>query len=100
MIIFLATINYKKIPVFQNRLIVIGGFISRSNFSDGVYKVLLIPPYTSKLLSRLPQPIAYHGVEGFNDNIFITSGVAGSTVESVVLYNVNENVCKQMSPLP
>ena len=93
-------LTFHKCVIFQSRLIVIGGLINSKNYSDGIYEVLLIPPYTSKLLSRLPQPRAYHSAERFNDNILITGGITFGTVESVVLYNVNDNTCKQMPPLP
>ena len=68
--------------------------------SDAIYKVLLHPPYTVKLLTRLPEARTGHGVERFNDDILIIGGYTSlGDCDSVVLYDVNRNVCKHMPPL-
>ena len=86
---------------FEDRLIVVGGYIEWKH-SDAIYEILLHPPYTVKLLSRLPQGRAEHGAERFNEDILIIGGTTPDdrVCDSVVLYDVNRNACKQMPPLP
>lgn len=93
---------------FKDRLILVGVkpppcSVSKrtSKSSDAICEVLLHPLYTSKLLSRLPQELFNHGAERFNEDILIIGGRTGfNTCDSLVLYDVHRNVCKQMSPLP
>ena len=85
---------------FKDRLIVLGGYIEYQH-SDAIYEVLLHPPYTVKLLTRLPQARSDHGAERFNEDILIIGGTTSEgTFDSVVVYDVNRNVCKHMPPLP
>ena len=90
-----------KVVCYEDRLIVIGGFDGR-NPSDVIHERELVPPYSKKVLSRMPQPRCNHGVELVKDKIFIVGGEStGSKILSnVLMYDVNKNECKEMSPLP
>ena len=99
-----------KCVQYQNHLFVIGGHNSNAmDCTDGIYEVLMSPPFSSKLVSRMPQPRCYHGVEAFDDKILIFGGTTTlmldsrndvDCVDSVFVYDINENQCEEMSPLP
>ena len=74
-----------------------GGLMKRS---DAVYEVQLVPAYSSKMLTRLPQSICEHGMEMFDQKLFILGGYDGQTTASVVQYDLIKNECKEMPPLP
>jgi N-acetylneuraminic acid mutarotase len=75
-----------------------GGLMKRS---DAVYEVQLVPPYSSKILTRLPQPICQHSMEMFDQKLFILGGYDdGQPTASVVQYDLIKNECKEMPPLP
>ena len=92
-----------KTAVYQDHLILTGG---RDDLvvSDCIYEILLAPPYSSKLLARMPQPIHAHGLELLDDKILIVGGATSAhhkdSVDSVLLYDIPNNHCKQMTPLP
>ena len=90
-----------KVVCYEDRLIVIGGYGGR-NISDVIHEIELVPPYSKKVLSRMPQPRCRHGVELVKDKIFIVGGQStGSKILSnVLMYDINKNECKEMSPLP
>ncbi len=76
----------------------VGGRLTRSNV---VHEVQLIPPYSSKMLTRLPQPRSYHGMEMFDEKLFILGGHDDMKITaSVVQYDLIKNECKEMPPLP
>jgi hypothetical protein len=69
--------------------------------SGAVYEVQLVPPYSSKILTRLPQPRRDHGMEMFDQKLFILGGNDGKKIRaSVVQYDLIKNECKEMPPLP
>jgi N-acetylneuraminic acid mutarotase len=72
--------------------------------SDCIHEVQLVPPYTVKTLSRMPQPRQYHNTQLFDDNLLIvggrTTGSCRDNLSSVVLYDIKKNECKQLAPLP
>ena len=90
-----------KVVSYEDRLIVIGGKDQR-NISDAIHEIELVPPYSKKVLSRMPQPRCRHGVELVKNKMFIVGGLStGSKILSnVLMYDVNKNECKEMSPLP
>ena len=71
-----------------------------SKRSDAVYEVQLVPPYSSKILTRLSQPRRDHGMEMFDQKLFILGGYHGKITASVVQYDLIKNECKEMPPLP
>ena len=60
--------------------------------------------WTLKILSRMPEPRQYHCTEVFNDTLLIFGGRTTDdykdNLSSVVLYDIKNNVCKQLAPLP
>ena len=64
----------------------------------------VVPPYTVKTLSRMPEPRRSHCTEIFDDSLLILGGERTSkhrdNLSSVVLYDIKNNVCKQLAPLP
>jgi gas vesicle protein len=95
-----------KIVSHNDRLFMSGGYVQPSargpdKRSDAVYEVQLVPPYSSKMLTRLPQPRSYHGMEMFDQKLFILGGYDGKkTTASVVQYDLIKKECKEMPPLP
>ena len=66
-----------------------------------VYEMQLVSPYSSKILTRLPQPRYSHGMEMFDQKLFILGGYNGKRVTtSVTQFDLVKNECKEMPPLP
>ena len=91
--------------VYNGRLIVIGGYDGdKSECSDNITDVSLVPPYTSKLLTTMPQKRWYHGVALFGDKILIVGGGQGkefgTNTKTVLLYDITKNECQELAPLP
>ena len=94
-----------KVVNHNDQLFMSGGYVEpsaggQSKLSDAVYEVQLVPPYASKILTRLPQPISHHGMEMFDQKLFILGGDDGKVIASVVQYDLIKNECKEMPPLP
>ncbi|CAB3990542.1 kelch 18 [Paramuricea clavata] len=95
-----------KVVNHNEQLFMSGGYVIPSAMepdkrSDAVYEVQLVPPYSSKILTRLPQPKSYHGMEMFDQKLFILGGYDGKNITaSVVQYDLIKNECKEMPPLP
>ena len=95
-----------KVVSHNDQLFLSGGSVrdidgGRFRESDAVYEVQLVPPYSSKMLTRLPQPRFYHGMEMFDQKLFILGGNDGKGMTaSVVQYDLFMNECKEMPPLP
>lgn len=91
--------------VFENRMILIGGWnhVDKKAF-DSIYEVLLVPPYSSKQLSRMLQPRCLHSAELIGSKLFIFGGTitdnTGDSIDSVVVYDINNNKLKQLKALP
>ena len=88
--------------VYQNRLLVIGGCFDM--VYDTICEIQLIPPYTSRLLTKMRRPICSHGAVIMNDKIFI---IGGSTTPSwedatntVLMFDPATNTCTELKPLP
>ena len=98
-------LTYHSNVVYNDHLYVTGGYIEGlDQVSDCVDEVLLVPPYTVKTLSTMPEPRQGHGMEIFYDSLVI---VGGSTTEDyednisgVVLFDIKKKECKQLAPLP
>ena len=103
-----ARLPYKscghKCVIHNHHLIVVGGKNDKDETSNSMHEVLLQPPYTSKFKCHIPQRVSFHGLEIFDDEILIiggtTNGNSGSSVDHVIMCNINNNECKQMPPLP
>ena len=100
-----AKLAYHSSVVYNDHLYVSGGFIdSWDQISDRIDEVRLVPPYTVKTLSRMPEPRQGHGMEIFDDSLLIVGGSTTKDYEdnlsSVVLYDIKKQECKQLAPLP
>jgi N-acetylneuraminic acid mutarotase len=98
-------LSYHVVIVHQDHLYVIGGYsTSEKKTSDAIYELTLSPPYTTKLLTRMPQPRLSHGAEVVNGRLFIlggsTTGFSKDAIDSVVVYDFATNECNQCPSLP
>ena len=96
---------YHSSVVYNDHLYVAGGCIeSLDQVSDRIDEVRLVPPYTLKTSSRMPEPRRDHGMEIFDDSLLILGGSAtgycDGNLSSVVLYDIEKQECKQLAPLP
>lgn len=94
-----------KCVVYQDRLLVIGGYDEKKGkFCDAIHEVRLTAPYPSKFLSRMPCQRRYHGAEIFGDKVVIAGGTSTGSIEdclnSVIEYDVTNNKCNKLPPLP
>jgi hypothetical protein len=98
-----AKLAYHSSVLYNDHLIVTGGHNGNA-VSDCILDVQLVPPYTVKTLSRMPEPRQYHSTQLFDDNLLIvggrTTGSDRDNLSSVVLYDIKKNECKQLAPLP
>ena len=89
--------------LYNDKLMVTGGY-DRNGTSDKIHEVQVVPPYTVKTLSRMPEPRRDHCTEIFDDSLLILGGTTTifhrDNLSSVVLYDIKNNVCKQLAPLP
>ncbi len=89
--------------VHQGKLLVIGGE-NEGKVSDAVHEVSLTPPYTSKLLCRMPKPRIYHRAELINGKLYIlggsTTGWSKDAMDSVLVYDLVKNKYKPCTSLP
>ena len=61
--------------VYKDSLFVTGGYdADKGAYSDCIYEVQLKPPYTVKLLSKMPEPRARHNTVLCDDSILIVGG--------------------------
>ena len=69
--------------------------------TGAVYEVQLVPPFASKMLTRLQRPRSGHGMHLYDEKLFILGGSDDWEVRSrVVQYDLIKNECKEMPPLP
>jgi N-acetylneuraminic acid mutarotase len=98
-----AKLTYHSSVLYNDHLIVTGGY-NANGVSDCIHEVQLVPPYTVKTLSRMPEPRQDHSTQLFDDNLLIvggrTTGFYQDNLSSVVLYDIKKNECKQLAPLP
>ena len=98
-----AKLAYHSSVLYDDKLMVTGGYDGNAT-SDRIYEVQVVPPYTVKTLSRMPEPRQCHCTEIFDDSLLIFGGRTTNryqdNLSSVVLYDVKNNVCKQLAPLP
>ena len=98
-----ATLVHHSSVLYNDKLMVTGGSDGNAT-SDKIHEVQVVPPYTVKTLSRMPEPRQCHCMEIFGDSLLIlggtTTGFWQNSLSSVVLYDIKNNVCKQLKPLP
>ena len=88
--------------VYQQRIIHIGGYIfDQLRPSDMISELQLTSPCTMKKLCQMPEPLDCHGAEIFEDKVMILGGEGDQGhLNTVLEFDVNENECKNMPPLP
>ena len=90
--------------VYQNRLFLTGGFNYEQGAHNTIYEIQLTPPYASTLLTKMPQPICYHGAEMVNGKIYIIGGCttrsAKDASDTVLMFDPASNTCTELKPLP
>ena len=98
-----ATLLHHSSGLYNDKLMVTGGSDGNAT-SDKIHEVQVVPPYTVKTLSKMPGPRQCHCTEIFDDSLLIlggtTTGTYQNNLSSVVLYDIKNNVCKQLKPLP
>jgi hypothetical protein len=96
-------LRFHSSVLYNDHLIVTGGD-NGNGTSDCIHEVQLVPPYTVKTLSRMPEPRRGHSTQLFDDNLLIVGGrttvSCRDSLSSVVLYDIKKNECKQLAPLP
>jgi N-acetylneuraminic acid mutarotase len=95
---------YHACVVLHNRLLVIGGY-DDDRVYDTIHEIQLTPPYTSKLLTKMPRPICDHGAEIVNDKVYIIGGkttgyVNKDATATVLMFDPATNTCTQLTKLP
>ena len=91
--------------VYKDSLFVTGGYNADENdCSNCIYEVELKPPYTVKLLSKMPEPRIYHSTVLCDDSILIIGGKKSEhckiNLSSVLSYDIKNNECQQLPELP
>ena len=98
-----AKLSYHSSVLHDDKLMLTGGYAGNVT-SDKIHEVQVVPPYTVKTLSRIPEPRQLHCTEIFDDSLLILGGTTTDdykdNLSSVVLYDIKNNVCKQLAPLP
>ena len=89
--------------VYQNHLLLIGG-LKHTTVHNTIYEIQLTPPYTSRLLTKMPRPISSHGAEIVNGKIYIiggsTTGFSKDASDTVLMFDPASNTCTKLKPLP
>ena len=90
-----ATVVYKDSLILSGGRAGIGGGVS-----DKIYEVSMVPPYSTKVLTTMPEPRYDHTMELFEDKLSIFGGCHGGTKDTVMMYDLVTNKWKMMKPLP
>ena len=90
--------------VYKDSLFVTGGYNADQRVSsDCIHDVELKPPYTVKLLSKMPEPRAYHSTVLCDDSMLIVGGTKTGkykdNLSSVLSYDIKNNECQQLPEL-
>jgi kelch-like protein 1/4/5 len=88
--------------MYKDSLILSGGKLdSGSKVSDKIYEISMVPPYSTKILTTMPEPRYDHTMELFEDKLFIIGGCGGGYAkDSVMMFNIVTKEWKMMTPLP
>ena len=86
-----------KCVVYGNRLLIIGGGSTDDDFLNTIYELLLVPPYSCKLLCHMKKKRGFHAAELFDDKVLIAGGVG--TEPDVEIFDITRNECVEMPPL-
>ena len=91
--------------VYKDSLFVSGGYNEDQHvYSDCIHEVQLKPPYTVKLVSKMPEPRIDHCTVLCDENILIVGGTKSfdykDNLSSVLRYDIKKNECQQLPELP
>ncbi len=88
--------------MYKDSLVLSGGKIGSgaNEVSDKIYKISMVPPYSTKVLTTMPQPRYDHTMELFEDKLFIIGGYDRGARDTVMRYNLVTKEWKMMTPLP
>ena len=91
--------------VYKDSLLVTGGInADQGDYSDCIHEVQLKPPYTVKLVSKMPEQRIRHSTELCDDSILIVGGKKSrdckDNLSSVLSYDIKKNECQQLHALP
>ena len=100
-----ARMHVHSSVVYKDSLFVTGGYNADQGVcSDCIYEVELKPPYTVKLLSKMPEPRVYHSTVLCDDSVFIVGGTKTPSfkhnLSSVLRYDIKNNECQLSPELP
>jgi hypothetical protein len=85
--------------MYKDRLILSGGELGGKT-SDKIYEISMIPPYSTKILTTMPEARYDHTMELFQEKLFIIGGYCEGTKDSVMMFNLVTKEWKMMTPLP
>jgi N-acetylneuraminic acid mutarotase len=88
----------------ENSAILTGGR-DGDNVSDGIYEISLNPPHNPKLLTQMPEQRCYHSCEMIDNQVIVAGGRASkyfkdTNKNTVYVYDLSNNECKTLPPLP
>ena len=91
--------------VYKDSLLVTGGINADQDvYFDCIHEVQLKPPYTVKLVSKMPEPRVRHNTVLCDDSILIIGGRKSRdckhNLSSVLSYDIKKNECQQLPALP
>ena len=72
-----------KVAVIGNHLYLVGGYNGEEP-CNSIYSILLHPPYIIKLECKMEEPICFHGMQAFEESLFIFGGSISASVKDVV----------------
>ncbi len=85
-----------KCVVYGKRLLIIG-CCTKEDENMAIYELLLVPPYSSKLLCHMKKKRVFHGVELFGSKVLIAGGIGTET--DVKIFDIARSECVEMPPL-
>ncbi len=93
-----------KIVGNENSAILTGGLTDDDDVSDGIYEISPNPSHNTKLLTQMSEPRCAHGCEIIDNQVIVAGGSTTKYVQNakntVYVYNMNNNECKTLPPLP
>ncbi|CAB4034450.1 kelch 40a [Paramuricea clavata] len=93
-----------KMVCHENSAILTGGLTAGDYVSDGIYEISLDPPHNSKLLTQMPEPRCFHGCEIVDNQVMVAGGQTSNchrdAKNTVYAYDIKNNECKTLPPLP
>ncbi len=98
----LPVVHWRHAAVmYKDSLILSGGKTGGDDeVSDKIHEISMVPPYSTTVLTTMPQPRYDHTMELFEDKLFIIGGFDGGARDTVMRYNLVTKEWKMMTPLP